>query len=32
VADCVAADALLELTPDTAILNADKGYDSDAVR
>ncbi len=32
VADCVAADALLDRMPATDILNGDKGYDSDAVR
>jgi transposase len=32
VADCIAADALLEQMPATAILHGDKGYDSDAVR
>lgn len=32
VADCTAADALLEQMPATTILHADKGYDSDAVR
>jgi transposase len=32
VADCIAADILLDLMPATAILNGDKGYDSDAVR
>jgi len=32
VADCVAADALLDRMPETDILVGDKGYDSDAVR
>jgi transposase len=32
VADCTAADALLDPMPPTVILNGDKGYDSDAVR
>ncbi len=32
VADCVAADALLDRMPATDILNGDKGYDSDTVR
>ena len=32
VADCIAADALLDRMPRTGILNGDKGYDSDAVR
>jgi transposase len=32
VADCVAADTLLDQMPATGILNGDKGYDSDAVR
>ena len=32
MADCVAADALLDRMPATDILNGDKGYDSDAVR
>ena len=32
VADCVAADALLDQMPRTEILHGDKGYDSDAVR
>jgi transposase len=32
VADCIAADTLLELMPATALLQGDKGYDSDAVR
>jgi transposase len=32
VADCVAADTLLDQMPATDILNGDKGYDSDAVR
>ena len=32
MADCTAADALLELMPETDILHGDKGYDSDAVR
>ena len=32
MADCTAADALLEQMPATAILHGDKGYDSDAVR
>jgi transposase len=32
VADCVAADTLLERMPATSILLGDKGYDSDAVR
>jgi len=32
VADCIAADSLLEHMPETDILHGDKGYDSDAVR
>ena len=32
VADCTAADALLEQMPPTRLLHGDKGYDSDAVR
>ena len=32
VADCTAADALLDQMPRTEILHGDKGYDSDAVR
>jgi transposase len=32
VADCIAADSLLEHMPETGILHGDKGYDSDAVR
>lgn len=32
MADCTAADTLLEHMPATSILHADKGYDSDAVR
>jgi len=32
VADCIAADALLDQMPMTTILNGDKGYDSDALR
>ncbi len=32
VADCTAADALLDQMPAAVILNGDKGYDSDAVR
>lgn len=32
VADCTAADALLERMPATAILHGDKGYNSDALR
>jgi transposase len=32
VADCTAADAPLEVMPETAILHGDKGYDSDAIR
>ena len=32
MADCVAADALLDRMPATDILHGDKGYDSDAVR
>jgi len=32
VADCIAADSLLEHLPETGILHGDKGYDSDAVR
>ncbi len=32
VADCTAADALLEHMPATSILHGDKGYDSNAVR
>jgi len=32
VADCTAADALLDQMPKTSILHGDKGYDSDAVR
>jgi IS5 family transposase len=32
VADCIAADTLLDLMPATTLLHGDKGYDSDAVR
>ena len=32
MADCTAADALLDQMPAAVILNGDKGYDSDAVR
>lgn len=32
MADCIAADTLLEQMPATMILLGDKGYDSDAVR
>ncbi len=32
VADCTAADTLLDLLPTTALLHGDKGYDSNAVR
>ena len=32
MADCVAADALLDQVSTAAILHGDKGYDSDAVR
>ncbi len=32
VADCIAADALLDPVSTAAILHGDKGYDSDAVR
>ena len=32
VADCTAADALLDQMPATTILHGDKGYDSNAVR
>ncbi len=32
VADCIAADALLDRMPAAMILHGDKGYDSDAVR
>jgi transposase len=32
VADCTAADTLLEVLPQTDILHGDKGYDSNAVR
>jgi transposase len=32
VADCTAADTLLDLLPQTDILHGDKGYDSNAVR
>ncbi len=32
MADCIAADSLLEHLPETGILHGDKGYDSDAVR
>ena len=32
MADCTAADALLEQKPATSILHGDKGYDSNAVR
>jgi transposase len=32
VADCVAADTLLDHMPTTELLHGDKGYDSDAVR
>lgn len=32
VADCTAAEALLENLPETGLVNADKGYDSNAIR
>ena len=32
MADCTAADALLDQMPATSILHGDKGYDSNAVR
>jgi len=32
VADCTAADTLLDLLSMTTLLHGDKGYDSDAVR
>ena len=32
MADCVAADALLDRMPATSIVHGDKGYDSNAVR
>jgi|TARA_B100000959_G_scaffold276526_1_gene331383 transposase len=32
VADCSAADTLLEWLPETVLVHGDKGYDSDAVR
>ena len=32
VADCTAGGELLKRLPDTRILHADKGYDSDAIR
>lgn len=32
IADCTAADALLEWLPATILVHGDKGYDSDAVR
>jgi transposase len=32
VADCTAADALLDRLPATTLLHGDKGYDTDAVR
>ena len=32
MADCIAADSLLEHMPETDILHGDKGYDSDVVR
>ena len=32
VADCTAADTLLDAMPKTGILHGDKGYDSNAVR
>jgi transposase len=32
VADCTAADTLLDQLPKTALLHGDKGYDSNAVR
>lgn len=32
VADCTAGSELLKCLPDTRILHADKGYDSDAIR
>jgi transposase len=32
VADCIAADTLLDQLPATALLHGDKGYDSDEVR
>ena len=32
MADCTAADTLLDLLPKTTLLHGDKGYDSNAVR
>ncbi len=32
VADCTAADTLLEQMPETTVLHGDKGYDSNAIR
>jgi transposase len=32
VADCKAGEALIQRMPSTSLLNADKGYDSDAIR
>jgi transposase len=32
MADCIAADTLLDRMPNATILHGDKGYDSDAVR
>jgi transposase len=32
VADCKAADALLDALPETALLHGDKGYDGNAIR
>jgi len=32
VADCIAADTLLDQMPSATILHGDKGYDSDSVR
>ena len=32
VADCIAAETLLELMPQTDIVHGDKAYDTDAVR
>ena len=32
VADCTAGEVLIDRMPPTSLLNADKGYDSDAIR
>ena len=32
VADCKAGEVLIDRMPATSLLNADKGYDSDAIR